>query len=114
MTHNVYRGCQTGRRFLDRVDRGSAWGNRQEATREELLETLHVTLAEALEFNRQEARGAAGQGYKKSYDRREGRLRNSAVGACAGCCLLALWHDAPAASSGLSPLSPATDNQGGL
>jgi predicted RNase H-like HicB family nuclease len=39
--------------------------NCQEATREELLETLRVTLAEALEFNRQEARGAAGRGYEE-------------------------------------------------
>jgi predicted RNase H-like HicB family nuclease len=39
--------------------------NCQEAAREELLETLHVTLAEALEFNRQEARGAAGNGYEE-------------------------------------------------
>jgi hypothetical protein len=42
--------------------------NCQEAAREELLETLRVTLAEAIEFNRQEARGAVGQGYEKSYD----------------------------------------------
>lgn len=39
--------------------------NCQEATREELLETLRVTLAEALEFNRQEALGAAGTGYEE-------------------------------------------------
>ena len=39
--------------------------NCREATREELLETLRVTLAEALEFNRQEARGAAGKGYEE-------------------------------------------------
>lgn len=39
--------------------------NCQEATREELLETLRITLAEALEFNRQEARGAAGKGYEE-------------------------------------------------
>jgi predicted RNase H-like HicB family nuclease len=34
--------------------------NCQEATREELLETLRVTLREALEFNRHEALAAAG------------------------------------------------------
>jgi predicted RNase H-like HicB family nuclease len=34
--------------------------NCQEATRDELLETLRITLAEALEFNREEAIGAAG------------------------------------------------------
>ncbi len=39
--------------------------NCQEATREELVETLHVTLQEALEFNRQEARGAAGKEYEE-------------------------------------------------
>lgn len=39
--------------------------NCQEASRDELLETLRVTLAEALELNRQEARGAAGKGYEE-------------------------------------------------
>jgi predicted RNase H-like HicB family nuclease len=39
--------------------------NCQEPTREELLETLRITLAEAIEFNRQEARGAAGKGYEE-------------------------------------------------
>lgn len=39
--------------------------NCQEATREELLETLRVTLQEALEFNRQEALGAAGESYEE-------------------------------------------------
>jgi predicted RNase H-like HicB family nuclease len=34
--------------------------NCQERTREELLETLRITLEEALEFNRREAREAAG------------------------------------------------------
>ncbi|MFS8085287.1 MAG: type II toxin-antitoxin system HicB family antitoxin [Acidobacteriota bacterium] len=37
--------------------------NCQEATREELLESLRVTLADAIEFNRMEARSAAGKGY---------------------------------------------------
>ncbi len=32
--------------------------NCQEATRDELLETLRITLAEALEFNRKDARPA--------------------------------------------------------
>jgi predicted RNase H-like HicB family nuclease len=36
--------------------------NCQQATREELLESLRVTLAEAIEFNRTEARNAAGKG----------------------------------------------------
>lgn len=34
--------------------------NCQEATREELIETLRITLREALELNRREALGAAG------------------------------------------------------
>jgi predicted RNase H-like HicB family nuclease len=37
--------------------------NCQEATREELLETLKITLEEALDFNRQEALSAAGSDY---------------------------------------------------
>lgn len=39
--------------------------NCQEPTREELLETLKVTLKEALAFNRQEAVGAAGGNYEE-------------------------------------------------
>ena len=39
--------------------------NCQEDTREELIESLRVTLAEALEFNRQEALGAAGNEYEE-------------------------------------------------
>jgi predicted RNase H-like HicB family nuclease len=39
--------------------------NCQERTREELLETLRVTLAEALELNRREAREAAGEGFEE-------------------------------------------------
>ena len=39
--------------------------NCQEPTREALLETLKVTLAEAIEFNRIEARNAAGSGYEE-------------------------------------------------
>ena len=39
--------------------------NCQEASREELVETLRVTLAEAIEFNRNEARNAAGPGYEE-------------------------------------------------
>jgi predicted RNase H-like HicB family nuclease len=37
--------------------------NCQEATKEELLESLKITLREALEFNRQEAIEAAGAGF---------------------------------------------------
>ena len=39
--------------------------NCQEATRDELLESLRITLAEAIEFNRTEARSAAGKGYEE-------------------------------------------------
>ncbi len=37
--------------------------NCQEATREQLVESLRITLREALEFNRREAREAAGEGF---------------------------------------------------
>ena len=40
--------------------------NCQERTKEELLETLRVTLREALELNRQEAIEAAGQDYEEA------------------------------------------------
>lgn len=39
--------------------------NCQEATRDELMESLRVTLTEAIEFNRSEARRAAGKGYEE-------------------------------------------------
>ena len=39
--------------------------NCQEATREELLETLQITLREDLEFNRQEAVSVAGDNYEE-------------------------------------------------
>jgi predicted RNase H-like HicB family nuclease len=39
--------------------------NCQEKTHEELKETLEITLKEALEFNRRDARTAAGSGYKE-------------------------------------------------
>jgi predicted RNase H-like HicB family nuclease len=39
--------------------------NCQEASRDELLETLRVTLREALEFNREEALAAAGAKYQE-------------------------------------------------
>jgi predicted RNase H-like HicB family nuclease len=37
--------------------------NCQEATREELIESLRVTLREALDLNREDARSAAGDEY---------------------------------------------------
>ncbi len=39
--------------------------NCQERTRDELIETLKVTLGEAIDFNRAEARGAAGSGFEE-------------------------------------------------
>jgi predicted RNase H-like HicB family nuclease len=39
--------------------------NCQEPTREELVESLRVTLAEAIEMNREDARRAAGNGYEE-------------------------------------------------
>ena len=39
--------------------------NCQERARDELLETLRVTLTEALEMNRADARDAAGKGYEE-------------------------------------------------
>jgi len=39
--------------------------NCQEGSREALLETLRVTLREALEFNRADARDAAGQDFEE-------------------------------------------------
>jgi len=39
--------------------------NCQEASRDELLESLKITLQEALEFNRQEAITAAGGNYQE-------------------------------------------------
>ena len=39
--------------------------NCQEPTREELMETLKITLTEALEFNREDAISAAGYGYQE-------------------------------------------------
>ncbi|MBP6005234.1 MAG: type II toxin-antitoxin system HicB family antitoxin [Pyrinomonadaceae bacterium] len=40
--------------------------NCQEATREELLESLRVTLDEALELNRQDARSMAGVNFEEA------------------------------------------------
>ena len=39
--------------------------NCQEYTREELLDTLRITLGEILELNREEARAAAGKDYEE-------------------------------------------------
>lgn len=39
--------------------------NCQERSKEDLIETLRITLREALEFNRQEALDAAGESYEE-------------------------------------------------
>jgi predicted RNase H-like HicB family nuclease len=39
--------------------------NCQERSREDLMETLRITLREALEFNRREALDAAGESYEE-------------------------------------------------
>lgn len=39
--------------------------NCQERTREKLLESLRITLTEALQMNRADARNAAGKGYEE-------------------------------------------------
>jgi len=39
--------------------------NCQEPTKEQLLEPLRTTLAEAIDFNRMEARHAAGKGFEE-------------------------------------------------
>ena len=39
--------------------------NCQEKTRDELIETLEITLSEALEMNRNDARQAAGVGFEE-------------------------------------------------
>lgn len=39
--------------------------NCQEASRESLLESLRITLGEAIEMNRSDARKAAGRGYEE-------------------------------------------------
>ncbi len=40
--------------------------NCQERTREELLETLRITLGEVLDLNREEARSAAGKDFEET------------------------------------------------
>ncbi|MBP7961609.1 MAG: DUF1902 domain-containing protein [Caldilineaceae bacterium] len=40
--------------------------NCQEATREDLMETLRITLQEALQMNREDALAAAGQNYQEA------------------------------------------------
>ena len=64
-----------GQTYTAVINRAGAWWigwieevsgvNCQERTREELLETLRITLEEALELNRREARDAAGDGFEE-------------------------------------------------
>ncbi len=62
---------QTGIGFVKHGDWWIGWieeipgVNCQEATREELLETLKITLQEALEFNRQDALAFARENYRE-------------------------------------------------
>jgi hypothetical protein len=51
--------------MVDRLDRRGPRRHCKERPRERLLESLRVTLAEAIEFNRSDAQDAAGQGYEE-------------------------------------------------
>lgn len=63
--NNVYTAVikQDGKWWIGWIEE-IAGVNCQEATREELLETLRTTLREALELNRQDALSAAGKQYQ--------------------------------------------------
>lgn len=63
--NNVYTAVvkQDGKWWIGWIEE-IAGVNCQEATREELLETLRITLREALELNRQDALSAAGPQYQ--------------------------------------------------
>ena len=65
-TNNVYKAVikQDGDWWIGWIEEVPGV-NCQEATRDELLETLKITLQEALEFNRQEAIEAAGANYQE-------------------------------------------------
>lgn len=62
--NNIYTAVvkQDGKWWIGWIEE-IAGVNCQEVSREELLETLKVTLREALEFNRQDALSAAGKQY---------------------------------------------------
>jgi len=67
---------ETGQTFTAVIKQSGRWWigwieevpgvNCQERTREELLETLRLTLCEALELNRREAREAAGDRFEQA------------------------------------------------
>lgn len=63
--NNVYTAVikQDGKWWIGWIEE-IAGVNCQEASREELLETLRITLREALELNRQDALSAAGKQYQ--------------------------------------------------
>ena len=64
--HNTYTAVikQDGKWWIGWIEEVPGV-NCQEATREELLETLKITLQEALSLNRQDAIDAAGSGYQE-------------------------------------------------
>ena len=71
----AYGGINMNQNFTAVVKQDGPWWigwveevpgvNCQERTRDELLKTLRVTLMEALEMNRTDARDAAGKGYEE-------------------------------------------------
>ena len=63
--HELYGSDQAGWELVDWVDRGSARRQLPRTHRAELLETLRVTLKEALELNREEAWAAAGNDFEE-------------------------------------------------
>lgn len=62
---DLYSRCEARQRHMDWLDPRSARCQLSGRQAREALETLRITLAEAIEFNRQEARGAAGKGYEE-------------------------------------------------
>jgi hypothetical protein len=52
--------------MVDRLDRGGSRSQLSGGHKEELLETLTITLREALDLNRREAREAAGASFEEA------------------------------------------------
>jgi len=75
MTRNALQGGATMRHYTAVMKHKGDWWigwieevpgvNCQERSKEELTETLRITLREALELHRQAARAAAGEGYEE-------------------------------------------------
>ena len=65
-SHDPYLHCphSTTRRVVGRTNPGNPSVNCQEKTRDELLDTLKITLGEILEINRKEAISLAENGYQ--------------------------------------------------